>query len=145
MLNITSISNAQEQLFTDLTPEEGAIIEGGATLTIHEVYCIQSREDGPFSNGDDLYIKVNGSKIFGKKNDVDGGESFSVNESKTFSDIATISLFDDDPWYDPSGDDDIGSFSVSSTPTSGRKTVQVGSSNSLNLFDSGYNVTYSVS
>lgn len=140
-----SNNNQNSQLFTELTAEQASAIAGGATLILHKVTAIRAREDVNWArgNGDDLYLKVNGSKVFGTVDDVDSGETVNINKNISFNGTANLQLFDDDPWYDPSGDDLIGSLSVGATPTGGQRTVRVGAP-WYNPLKSAYDVTYSV-
>ncbi|NER31807.1 MAG: hypothetical protein F6J89_30410, partial [Symploca sp. SIO1C4] len=47
-------NNQQEQLFTELTPEEGAVIEGGAWLYLYKATAINAGADFGWHNGDDV-------------------------------------------------------------------------------------------
>jgi hypothetical protein len=130
-----SNSNKQ-QLFTELTAEEASVIEGGATLILHNATAIRAGADFGPSNGDDLYIKVNGRKVYGTRNDVDTGETAYIGRRVSFNGSARVNLFDDDPW--PLDDDSLGGFTVGSSPTHGTRTARVRGSGSV------YDVTYSI-
>ena len=134
--------NQQKQLITELTPEEGAVIEGGATLFLYGAYAKQAGADkfpfswrGNWGDGDDLYITVNGKKVFGPQDDVDTGEFVRINRRISFGRYAKISLFDADR---KSRDDFLGGFTVGSTPTKGIKSTTVMGSGSI------YSVFYRV-
>jgi hypothetical protein len=129
-------SNSNEQLFTELTAEEASVIEGGATLILHNATAIQAGADFGWSNGDDLKIKVNGRQVFGTLDDVDTGETAYINKRVSFSGTAKINLFDGDPW--PNDDDYMGGFTVGTTPTNGTQTMRVSGSGST------YDITYSI-
>lgn len=114
--NTTSTSKNSvfcQQLFTELTPEEGAVIEGGATLRLTGIYCKTAGADGDGS--DELYINMK-TLDFDKK--VWGNHQFFSKEGLTFtknikfSGNARLTLYDNDKWPNP--DDKIGnSFEVS--------------------------------
>jgi hypothetical protein len=125
-----------EQLFTELTAQEASVIEGGARLILYNATAIRSDADFGPSNGDDVFIKVNGNKVYGTNNDVDTGETAYINKSIYFSGTAKVNFFDADPW--PNDDDYLGGFTVGSTPTGGKKTVRISGSGSV------YDVTYQV-
>lgn len=128
-------NNQQEQLFTELTSEEGAVIEGGATLYLYKATAINAGADPGWFNGDDVYARINGDKTR-KTNDVDRGETANFYKFKTFSGTASINLFDDDSWGNP--DDYLGGFTVNSTSTNGFKTKRISGGGST------YDVTYMV-
>ncbi|BAZ15789.1 hypothetical protein NIES4071_76610 [Calothrix sp. NIES-4071] len=131
-----SLSTSNEQLFTELTAEEASVLEGGATLILYNATAIKADADFGPSNGDDLYIKVNGRKIFGTADDVDTGETVNIGKRISFSGTAKVNLFDGDPW--PNDDDSLGGFTVGSTPTYGTRTARVSGSGST------YDITYSI-
>ncbi|ARV59790.1 hypothetical protein BZZ01_15165 [Nostocales cyanobacterium HT-58-2] len=139
MSNISTSSNSvveQEQLFTDLTPEQGAVIEGGAWLYLYKATAIKAGADFGWSNGDDVYARINGDKT-STTNDVDTGETANFSKWKQFSGTASINLFDSDGGL--AGDDDsLGGFTVGSTPTNGYVTTRISGSGST------YDVTYAV-
>jgi hypothetical protein len=89
----------QEQLFTDLTSKDAAIIEGGAyrLLTIE---CLRAT-DG-FGDADEPYINAGGKKVW--SGSMQKGSTAKIN--KTISGNR-VSLYDADPW--PNDDDLIGS------------------------------------
>lgn len=122
------------ELFTELTPEEAAVLEGGLSLYIDKIEAIRTNSD--VVGKDDTYIKVNGNKIWGGKKGVsmNAGQTKGVEKSVSFDRSATIDLFDRDP-----GDDDfIGAFTVN-TVTGGPTVATVGGDSSL------YRVFYQVS
>lgn len=135
MSNINQIT-ANEQLFTELTPKEGAVIEGGARLYLYKATAVKAGADPGWRNGDDVYARINGDKTR-KTNDVDTGETANFFKGKTFSGTASINLFDSDSgWFNR--DDYLGGFTVSSTPTNGWVTRRISGSGSV------YDVTYMV-
>ncbi|MUG97800.1 hypothetical protein F7734_38035 [Scytonema sp. UIC 10036] len=116
MSNInTAICTSDTQLFTELTSEEGAVIEGGATLLLYRLTALNASD----FNGDEIYIKVNGETLIppGIVPDVDSGETININRAINFNGTAKLELFDDDVWGN--SDDYLGGFSVGSTPTNG--------------------------
>ncbi|MBW4626646.1 MAG: hypothetical protein KME49_14380 [Brasilonema octagenarum HA4186-MV1] len=128
--------NQHEQLVTELTPEQGAVIEGGAWLYLYKATAIKAGADFGWSNGDDVYARINGDKT-STTNDVDTGETANFFQWKQFSGTASINLFDSDGGL--AGDDDsLGGFTVGTTPTNGSKTKRISGSGSI------YDVTYAV-
>ncbi|MDZ7950493.1 hypothetical protein [Nostoc sp. DedQUE09] len=125
--------NQYAQLFTELTPAEAAIIEGGRRVILDKVQCIKSGADG-FLNSDDLFIKIGDDRVWGPRSIDDGDIKNLDNIGRDFSGTITISLRDQDP-FNP--DDPVGSFTVSS-PTNGLVTKRVTGSGST------YDVTYKV-
>lgn len=138
MSNInTAISTSDEQLFAELTPEEGAVIEGGATLLLYKATALRASSDiTPGTNGDDVVVKINGNKVHGTVQDVETGETFNINKFHVIDGTASITFFDADVWGNP--DDYLGGFTVGSTPTNGKKWKQISGSDSI------YNVQYEV-
>ena len=109
MSNIDKMT-ANEQLFTELTPEEGAVVEGGfGVLHIHKIKAINAGADPwPPGNPDDTYIKVNGLEVWGKhgmkKNWIK-----TVNFRDIYEGSIDVQLWDSD-W--PSADDYLGGFTA---------------------------------
>ena len=102
--------NQHEQLFSELTPAEAAVVEGGLRLTIERIQAIRADADtiGP----DDTYITVNGRKIWGDFS-MTTGQSRAVNRTLTPSGpSARVALFDAD-W--PDSDDRLGAFDARNT------------------------------
>ncbi len=128
--------NQQKQLFTELTPEEGAVIVGGAQLELLRATAVHTNGDYGLHNGDDVYIQVNGAKIQSTVNDVDTGETFLINKSTKFSGTASMNFFDDDSPY--SSDDFLGGYTFGRTPTNGEQTVRITGGYST------YDVTYRI-
>lgn len=122
-----------EQLFTELTPEEAAVIDGGRRVTLNKVKCIKSGADG-WLNSDDLFIKIGEDRVWGPRSIDDGDIKELNNIGRDFSGSITVSLRDQDPG---NPDDALGSFNVSRV-TNGWKTATVSGS------DSKYEVTYKV-
>lgn len=125
--------NQYEQLLTELTPAEAAIIEGGRRVILNKVECIKSGADG-FLNSDDLFIKIGDDRVWGPRSIDDGDIKNLNNIGRNFSGSIRISLRDQDP-FNP--DDPVGSFVVS-RPTNGFVTRTVSGSGSR------YKVTYRV-
>ncbi|MFE5512388.1 hypothetical protein ACFQ9J_17600 [Streptomyces sp. NPDC056529] len=74
-----------------------------ATLTIDQVHCLETTSG---SGADDLYINIDGNRIFGVQQ-IDSDEGLDINVSRDFTTKAKVSLWE----YDHvSGDDLIGSF-----------------------------------
>ena len=95
-----------EQLFTELTPAEGALIEGGSVLELHALGAIQAGAD--CSNDiDEIYILVNGQDT-GFYQEMRTGQTARIDKFVNFSGFAVIELFD----RDGDNDDKIGSFTI---------------------------------
>lgn len=107
-----SVDMIDEQLFTELTAEEGSIIEGGATFTLHSVYSQTAGAD--LLGKDELYVKFDGEKIFSRK--MGTGDFARTEKTRWFNGDSALQLFDDDPWPNP--DDKIGTAWISETPVS---------------------------
>lgn len=138
MSNInTAISTSDEQLFTELTAEEGAVIEGGATLLLYKATALRASSDiASGTNGDDVVVKVNGNKVHGTVKDVETGETFNINYFRNFTGNLAIDFFDAD--VSPNADDYLGGFNVGTTPTNGVISKIISGS------DSKYRVFYRV-
>ncbi|MBD3884668.1 hypothetical protein IFO70_23300 [Phormidium tenue FACHB-886] len=110
-----------DQLFTDLTAEQAAVVEGGAKLlSVRKIQAIRAGADT--FGADDTYLTINGEKVFGPRG-MSTGNTATVNRAVEFSGSATISLFDEDGFLN--GDDDfMGSFSVSQA-TQGTQRARV--------------------
>ena len=90
---ITAIENnnmlTDEQLFTELTPEEGAVIEGGAATVNIYLQTFKPKQNDPV-------IYVGGKRIAGTWNAKNNRYTFS-NLKQKFSVDTTVMLFDQDP------------------------------------------------
>lgn len=101
--------NQNEQLFSELTPAEAAVIEGGIGLYIDRIQAIKTGADP--GNPDDTYITVNGTKIWGNYS-MTTGQSRDVNKTITRNgSSARVELFDDDR----NADDGLGGFTARNT------------------------------
>ena len=129
MTTLTNHNN--KQLFTDLTSEEAAVVEGGKKIILHKVEAIKSAADG-FKNSDDLYIKLGKKTVWGPRS-IDNGDIKNLGISRNFSKFLKVSLWDEDI----RNDDPLGSFTAKNR-TSGKKTRILKGS------DSKYELTYSV-
>ena len=122
-----------EQLFTELTPAEAAIIEGGKRITLHKVECIKANADaGP--NSDDLFIKLGGERVWGP-NSIDDGLSANLNNiGRDFGSSIRVEFRDQDTG---NPDDYLGSITASKV---GRNQTSIleGSGSKYKLF---YSVT----
>lgn len=139
MSNITSNSAvAQEQLFTELTPEEGSVIEGGAFLAVHGIYAVKAGAD-TFGNDDTLIKVATGgtTKQIGGEYSMSSGKYASVGQGIEFNDLARLDLYDEDGIW--SRDDHMGGFWISPTSTNGPKWSPL-----LSGSGSQYYVNYSV-
>ncbi|MDJ0692619.1 MAG: hypothetical protein QNJ41_29580 [Xenococcaceae cyanobacterium MO_188.B32] len=127
MSNIDKMT-ANEELFTELTPEEGAVVEGGAdfgekslfssrTLTIDYLYAKNPVENDPM-----IYL---GKRLLTRHKDVKPYNFvFTKDIVQKFSNDATLSLWDEDFGTYPD-DDLLGSVRLSG-PTGGYRTLNAG-------------------
>jgi hypothetical protein len=102
--------NQHEELFTELTPAEAAVIGGGLNLTIHRIHAIKAGADR--TSNDDTYIKVNGQRIGGEYSMSSGGSRLLELNRSIPGSSARVELFDAD-W--PDGDDSLGGFTARNT------------------------------
>ncbi len=111
--------NQHEQLFTELTPAEAAIIEGGKRIVLHSVDCIKADADG-WLNSDDLFIKLGGESVWGP-NSIDDGLSAKLNDvGRKFDKSIKVELRDSDPGRD----DALGSFTASKVGKNQTQTLE---------------------
>ncbi len=106
--------NQNNQLFTELTDEQSAVVEGGARLYIDTIFAVTARKQ------DDLYIRFNRDKIFGTK-DIDSQETLNVKKGYTFFHNAGLELWDED-W---GSDDRLYSKWITTEPTNGYQNLEV--------------------
>jgi hypothetical protein len=127
--------NQQEQLFTELTPEEAAVIEGGKRIILSKIKCVKANMDSPASlNSDDVYIKFGNQTVWGPKSMDDGHEINLEGIGKDFTSSINVGLWDDDP-----GPDDHIATSNFGAVTNVWKTREFNNSNG-----SKYILTYKV-
>jgi hypothetical protein len=98
--------NLQEQLFTELTSEEAAVIEGGKRITLHRIKCLEANADG-WLNSDDVFIKLDNDRVWGPRSMDDGHEIDLQGIGKNFGRSIKVTLRDQDPG---NPDDPLGSF-----------------------------------
>ncbi|WP_100904466.1 hypothetical protein [Nostoc flagelliforme] len=135
--DISSVGS--EQLFTELTPEQAAVIEGGVALflIVDGLQAIKAGADGFPSGNDDTYLTVNGRQLGGEIGFTTGqystiglGATFGIGNS------ARVELFDADSGFNGK-DDNLGGFTVTGT-TNGQVKTRVSGSGSI------YDVYYRV-
>jgi preprotein translocase subunit YajC len=125
--------NQHEQLFTELTPAEAAVVEGGLRLTIDRIQAIKAGADS-LSN-DDTYITVNGTKIWGNYG-MNSGQTRLVDQSRTIrGSSARVELFDAD-W--PDSDDSMGGFTAGNTNGRQLRARVSGSGSTYDIYYRGY-------
>ncbi|AOX02287.1 hypothetical protein BJP34_25140 [Moorena producens PAL-8-15-08-1] len=120
MSNINQIT-AAEELFTELTPEQGAVVEGGATLQVR--YLIANK---PSQN--DPVIQAGRGTVFAKDN---VNTTQKIFKTVKFTGKTTLSIWDRD--QGAYNDDLLGFVNLSQAPT-GVKSLKV----------NGYTLTYRV-
>jgi hypothetical protein len=103
--------NQHEQLFSELTPAEAAVVEGGVRVVIDRIQALRAGADPV--GADDTYITVNGVKIWGDYSMTTGQTRFVGKSYTAPGSSAQVRLFDDDPW--PNDDDLIGGFTAVNT------------------------------
>jgi hypothetical protein len=124
--------NQNEQLFSELTPAEAAVVEGGLRLTIDRIQAIKANAD--FIGPDDTYITVNGTRLWGEHS-MSTGQTRDVNRSFTGPGSSlNVQLFD----ADPGNDDRLGGFNAVNTAGVQRR-VRVSGSGSI--YDVYYRAT----
>jgi hypothetical protein len=119
---------ANEPLFTELTPEEGSVVEGGFKLNLYALVCYKDGADPWYKGKDDVYARVTTDGITSTHNigAMGSGDGKNLGLEFTFFEDAEVSFFDSD-W--PDSDDFLGSFSVSG-PTNGLQKPTVSGSGS---------------
>ena len=113
--------NQHEQLFSELTPAEAAVVEGGFRVVIDRIQAIRAGADPV--GADDTYITVNGRKIWGHYN-MTRGRTRSVNshyQSPFATEAVRVQLVDYD-WA--GGHDNLGGFFAVRTNGVVKKQVQ---------------------
>lgn len=112
------MTKQNQPLFTELTPEQAAVIEGGLTLRLDSLEAIQTGSDTV--TGDDPLIKVNGFSVFSLTNvnlsNNRENNIFAINQSFDVGDSISIEITDDDDGLN-GGDDLIESFTFTGTGT----------------------------
>lgn len=117
-----------EQLFTELTPEQASVIEGGKTLRLYSIKANKAGAD-PVGN-DEPYIIFKGNKVW--SGSMGTGDFRAINKGGlTFQGTETISLYDDDA--SPNRDDLIKSFLINSPTGKPTSIILEGSGSSYTL------------
>ena len=126
--------NQHEQLFSELTPAEAAVVEGGFRVVIDRIQAIRAGADPV--GADDTYITANGRKIWGEYS-MTTGQTRNVNQGYTGpGSSAQVQLFDADPW--PNRDDQMGGFTASNTNGALRRVRVNGSGSTYDVYYRGY-------
>jgi hypothetical protein len=119
------MSNQHEQLFTEITPEQAAIVEGGIrNVTIGTIRSIKSGADGA-GGSDEVFAVINGTRVrFVNPQSMSTGFVANFGAGANFSNTSpvTVSLFDQDG-SNQANADFLGSFTVSNGTTSGTRRV----------------------
>ncbi len=124
MLNIDEII-ANEQLFTELTPEEGAVVEGGAVL-----HLVRLLPNSPSPGQNDPAILVGTSTVYSQFNVNDPVNLSGI--SRSYTGNTTLSIWDQDPG---ANNDDLLTFRI----------IGQQSTNGLAALSSGeYTLTYRI-
>ena len=109
--------NAQEELFTELTSEEAAVVEGGANLELDYLYA------GSTVAQNDPVVTVGRGTVFSQENVKQRSFAFTKNKNFKFSGNTTLSIWDQDKGS--YNDDLLGSVKIGQTPT-GWKSLSAG-------------------
>ncbi len=134
MSTLNALNSIDEQLFTDLTAEQSAIVEGGKFLYIQGIQAINAGADT--FGADETYMTFTdstGKKSALNETSMSTGSYKAVNFGTPFDGVGSIQLFDSD-W---GSDDYMGGFTVSAA-TNGTAIRRVSGSGST------YDVYYSV-
>lgn len=120
--------NQHEQLFSELTPAEAAVVEGGLQLTINRIQAIKANADliGP----DDTYFTVNGVKGWGDYRMTTGQTRFVNRTYASSGSSARVQLFD----ADPGNDDRLGGFTARNTNGVLRRARVSGSGSTYDVY-----------
>lgn len=122
---LANFSANNEQLFTELTPQQAAIVEGGLQrITLLQLRSIKSAAD---SDGtDEVYATFNGQVPLGTRStSISTGvttNKFAQGFNLSGASSVRVRLFDQDGSLGGTNDDPLGSFSVSS-PGNGTRRV----------------------
>ncbi len=130
MSNINKMT-VNEQLFTELTLEQGAIIEGGLFVLVDKLQAINA--DADFIGKDDTYITINGSKIWGPHSFATGNTRTVNRGLGTDGSFARIQLFDQDGFLAGS-DDPMGGFTAYNTYGVQRRARVSGSGSTYDVY-----------
>lgn len=84
-----------EQLFTELTPEQAAVIEGGKTLRLYSIKCLTANAD--FIGKDEAYFTLGGNKIWSRSMGSDEPR-VPINKSYGFEGAPHLALYDADSY-----------------------------------------------
>ncbi len=127
-----SLSAIDEQLFTEVSAEQAAVVEGGLRVQLSFIRAIRAGADGS-GRDDDLYVSYNGVNA-GALNGPDltrnrpkrmrTGQVSNIATSATANGSIRVRLFDRD---ESSADDLIGSFTVSAAGQGTRRLTGGGS------------------
>lgn len=120
------MTDIQHEIFTDLSLEQAAIVEGGA-FRLNSIECLTASAD-PIG-GDEPYINADGKRIWSAS--MQQGDILRIN--KTIS-SPSVSLYDDDSWPNP--DDPIGSATLSRR----RNVAYLGGGNGNSYYKLNYTV-----
>jgi hypothetical protein len=124
--------NQNEQLFSELTPAEAAVVEGGLRVVIDHIEAIEAAAD--FLGPDDTYIQINGKKVWGDHT-MSKGELRQVNRSATGPGSSLrVELFDADWDFD----DKLGAFNAVNTKGVQKRVRVSGSGSIYDVFYRGY-------
>ncbi|MEH2084427.1 MAG: hypothetical protein V7K89_32000 [Nostoc sp.] len=123
----------KEQLFTDLTREEGADLNGGAyELVIKQLYCVKAGAD--ILGDDDTILKVNGNKVWSGDMGSGSNKDFDPRLKVAVDNGSFVGLYDDDGFW--SRDDFMGGFTING--------LQSATTITLSGSGSQYTLTYAV-
>ena len=133
MSNI-DIMTANEQLFTELTPEEGANVSGGKAydLVIKSLYCVNAGAD--LTGNDDTMLKVDGTQYWKGGMGAASRKEFDPLLKVAVDKGSFVGLYDDDGIW--SRDDFMGGLTING--------LQAATTTTLSGSGSTYQLTYAV-
>ena len=83
-----------QQLFTELTPQEAAAIEGGYLLKLDSLKCFK---ETPRPGSDEISVRVEGRAVW-YYGDFDSGEHWAINVAGEYNKPVTVSIWEEDVW-----------------------------------------------
>jgi hypothetical protein len=130
---IASLSTIDERLFTEVTSEQAATIEGGLQVQVIQIKCLKAGADSDSS--DEVFVSYNGvdagtlngpDLTFGRPLSMRTNSVVNVASSASANGSIRVEFFDKDG-SNRAAADSLGGFTVSS---SGNKTQQISGSRS---------------
>ena len=87
-------NNQNDRLFTELTPEQAAVVEGGnSSIYIERIVCLKAGADP--RGADDTYVSINGRKVLDEYNMATNRER-AVHQTFYNNGSISVKLWDED-------------------------------------------------